>query len=246
MKILITNDDGLYSEGIQILKEKLSKSPQNEVFVIAPDTNRSAVSHGITLKKTLCIKQEGKNIYTCSGLPVDCILHGLKTIIEKPDIIISGINQGDNLGTDVIYSGTVAAARQGCISKIPSIAVSLVKNGTDWKYEALANFIANNTENLIKLCKPGYFISINGISANRYEGYLFTELSERIYNTQYKKLEMSDKCFFSTEETYSVTSLDNNKSDYNAVNKKLISISIIKAMPNVYDYSLLENLNILL
>jgi len=126
MKILISNDDGVRATGINFLNEELSLN--HETFVVAPDKERSSCGHGITLGEPIRLDQIHENIYACSGLPADCILIGVGQLLKnnKPDLIVSGINHGANLGQDRYYSGTMAAAREGVLRGIPSIAVSLV------------------------------------------------------------------------------------------------------------------------
>ena len=112
MKLLLTNDDGIDGEGLQILAQTLKK--EHDVWIIAPDSNRSAVSNGITISRSLNIKQVDEKTFTSSGLPADCVLTGIYSnlIPSNVDMVLSGINRGFNLGTDIVYSGTAAAARQ--------------------------------------------------------------------------------------------------------------------------------------
>jgi 5'-nucleotidase len=128
MRILITNDDGILADGIYALARELEK--YYEVIIIAPETQKSAQSHAITLHKPLIIKEiklEGINsrAYSISGTPADCVRAGMEAIIEnKVDMVVSGINLGYNSGMDIIYSGTVSAAVEASIYNIPSLAVS--------------------------------------------------------------------------------------------------------------------------
>jgi 5'-nucleotidase len=128
MRILITNDDGIYAQGIFVLCQELRDL--GEVTVIAPDRERSAVGHAITISDPLRVWQverEGKFFgYAVNGTPADCVKLAINALLEeKPDILISGINHGPNTGTNVIYSGTVSAATEGTILGIPSVAISL-------------------------------------------------------------------------------------------------------------------------
>jgi 5'-nucleotidase len=127
MRILLTNDDGIHAPGLYALWQELSR--QHEVTVVAPDRERSAVSHSITLDKPLRIDEQrinGAIFHAVTGKPADCVKLGLKLLFKKPpDLVISGINRGSNTGINVIYSGTVAAAAEGMVSGIPSMAVSL-------------------------------------------------------------------------------------------------------------------------
>jgi len=190
MNLLLANDDGFTAEGLQLLAKKLSL--KNKVYIIAPDSNRSAVSHHITLTQELKLIRVDENIYSCSGFPVDCVTIGLESSLlgVKIDGIVSGINRGANMGTDIIYSGTCAVARQGVLNGIPSIAVSVeFQNPKDreevLKYEAMADFVANNLTKLLKLAKtevPRAFINLNALSLDSYKGVKFCrELCVRNY-----------------------------------------------------------------
>ena len=123
MRILVTNDDGIHSPGLTALAKALSRV--GEVWVVAPDRERTAVAHALTLHKPLRVHQCGTRIYAVNGTPVDCVnLAVLKVMPAPPDLLVSGINKGVNLGDDVLYSGTVSAAMEGTILGVPSMAVS--------------------------------------------------------------------------------------------------------------------------
>jgi 5'-nucleotidase len=123
MRILVTNDDGISSAGLTVLAEALGKL--GEVWVVAPDRERTAVAHAVTLHKPLRVHRQAKRRFTVNGTPVDCVNLALQSILPAPpQLLVSGINKGVNLGDDVLYSGTVSAAVEGTILGIPSIAVS--------------------------------------------------------------------------------------------------------------------------
>lgn len=125
MKILVSNDDGYLATGINVLTEALEAVA--DVVVVAPDRNRSAASNSLTLESPLRVKKTGDNRYNVNGTPSDCVHLALTGLLEEePDLVVSGINHGANLGDDVIYSGTVAAAVEGRFLGLPTIAVSLV------------------------------------------------------------------------------------------------------------------------
>ncbi len=125
MRILLSNDDGVHAPGLKILYDELKKL--GTVKVVAPLEEKSTTGHSLTLHKPLRIIQTQKDFYGVSGSPADCVYLGLKHVMagKFPDIVVSGINRGANLGQDVYYSGTVSAAREACILGIPSYAVSL-------------------------------------------------------------------------------------------------------------------------
>lgn len=144
MKILLTNDDGVLAEGIRILAKELQK--EHEVIIIAPDKERSAQSHSITLFKPLVIKEvklegiEGK-VYSVAGTPADCVRAGIEALAKDSiDFVCSGINRGLNSGMDILYSGTVSAAIEASVYKIPSIAVSAELKETKINYDIAAKY----------------------------------------------------------------------------------------------------------
>jgi len=138
MKILITNDDGIFSEGIKALAESLSSL--GEVWVVAPDGERNAISHALTLHRPLRIVDFSRHHYAVNGTPSDCVNIGVNFLLkEKPGLIASGINRGGNLGDDINYSGTVAAAVEGTLMGIPSFAISLAAE-KDFQFRPAADF----------------------------------------------------------------------------------------------------------
>ena len=131
MKLLVSNDDGIFSPGIRTLANTLAAAG-HQVTVVCPDRERSATGHGLTMHKPIRAEEIESvfatpiKAWACSGTPADCVKLALDALLETPpDIVLSGINQGANLGTDVLYSGTVSAAMEGVLENIPSIALSL-------------------------------------------------------------------------------------------------------------------------
>src|SRR5215210_5532087 len=129
MKVLLTNDDGIHAEGLQAMRRALLDTPGVELAVIAPDANRSATARSITTRRPLEVEEvqfdDGTVGYATDGTPVDCVrLASLGLVGNQPELIVSGINHGSNLGDDITYSGTVAAALEGVVLGIPGIAVS--------------------------------------------------------------------------------------------------------------------------
>lgn len=147
MIILLTNDDGVHADGLQSIRRELEKDPEVELYVVAPESERSAASHAITLHKPLYVNQisvDGSQVpmWSTNGTPADCTKAGVLALVGKtPHLVISGINRGSNLGTDVLYSGTVSAAFEGAILGVPSIAVSLA-GIEDLDYSFAARFTA--------------------------------------------------------------------------------------------------------
>src|SRR5262244_3516551 len=134
-KILITNDDGYFSEGIAALTQALEAI--GEVTVVAPASEQSATAHSLTLTRPLRVRQIAERRYSVDGTPTDCVLLALTKILPvRPDIVVSGINHGANLGDDVSYSGTVAGAFEAAIFNLPGIAVSLTAREGDFTHAA--------------------------------------------------------------------------------------------------------------
>ena len=124
MRILVTNDDGVYAPGLEVA-ERIARKLSNDVWVIAPESEQSGAAHKLTLSDPLRLREIDERRFAVKGTPTDCVIMGLKVVIgEKPDLVISGVNRGQNLADDVTYSGTVAGAMEGTLLGIPSIALS--------------------------------------------------------------------------------------------------------------------------
>jgi 5'-nucleotidase len=131
MHILLSNDDGYFAPGLAVLAETLA--PFATVTVVAPERDRSGASNSLTLDRPLNVRRASSGFFYVNGTPTDCVHLAVTGLLDKlPDIVISGINDGANMGDDTIYSGTVAAATEGFLLGIPSLAVSLVANGKDY------------------------------------------------------------------------------------------------------------------
>ena len=130
-RILISNDDGIDAIGIRILRDIASRL-SDDVWVIAPDGNRSGMSRAITLRRDVVIAPQGDKAFSCSGTPSDCVIMGMSRVLDsKPDLVLSGINAGMNAADDVLYSGTIAAAMEGALMGVPAIALSQRNGGIE-------------------------------------------------------------------------------------------------------------------
>lgn len=240
MNILLTNDDGFGSQGLMELYEELSKD--HNVFILAPSGNRSAVSHCITMHKSLELEKKDCNMYTCSGYPADCTITALRSSLfpVKFDVVISGINRGANLGTDIVYSGTCAGARQAVMYGIPGIAVSVEKDSHDekeYQYTAMAVFIKENLDMLISQTSvevPYLFCNVNGLSCENYKGMeVSSSLSVRSYFDDILIKEENGKILTvfcpASPETKTC-----NGSDYDIISRGCISVSSVYAEPLVF------------
>ncbi len=183
MLILLTNDDGIHSEGLTALRERLLK--EHNVYVLAPERERTCVGHAITLHKPLRIKEVGDQMFSSNGTPADCILLGLKVVLpKKPDFVISGINKGANMGQDVNYSGTVAAAKEGAFQGISSLAVSVCAR-TGFHFADAAAY----TEEILDMLEGDVFkgkvflnVNIPNVPHDNIKGFMVTRLGKRVYN----------------------------------------------------------------
>lgn len=160
MRFLLSNDDGVFAEGLRAMREGLLKI--GEVVVVAPDRDRSGASNSLTLDRPLRVHQLEPDIYRVDGTPTDCVHLALTGLLEQmPDMVISGINHGANLGDDVLYSGTVAAAMEGRILGRPSIAVSINSSDPDYLSTAV-NYVTRLIELLnVRMLPGGMIFNVN-------------------------------------------------------------------------------------
>src|SRR6516164_8920631 len=125
MRILLTNDDGIYAPGLAVLEE-IAQSLSDDVWIVAPETDQSGVSHSLSLNDPLRLREIDTRRFAVKGTPTDCVIMGVRHIIEEgpPDLVLTGVNRGQNAAEDVTYSGTIAGAMEGTILGIPSFALS--------------------------------------------------------------------------------------------------------------------------
>jgi 5'-nucleotidase len=195
MRVLLTNDDGIDAEGLQRLRAALLQTPGVDLAVIAPDGNRSAIGRGITTRRALSVERvdfgDGTCGYATDGTPVDCVRLAGLGLVEgwSPDLVVAGINHGANLGDDVTYSGTVAAAMEGIVLGLPAIAVSQQSQkremdfrlGLDFVFDEAARFTARVVEELEHVpLPPSTLLNIN-VPAGDASGVEVARLGKRIY-----------------------------------------------------------------
>lgn len=185
MKILITNDDGIQAAGLKALVDALS--PEHDVYIAAPEFQQSAKSHSLTMHDIIHVNRTSHYPlataeWAISGTPADCVKIGMAKFTEVAfDLLLSGINNGPNLGIDVIYSGTVAAALEGSFHGIPSFALSHYSGSKTGFYNAAA-FVRDNLERLLEAFEwNGNAVNINFPPADHYEGVAFCNLGNMIY-----------------------------------------------------------------
>ena len=246
MNILLTNDDGIYAPGLWALYKALSD--QHAVTVIAPDRERSAVGHGITLSapiraEWICVNNAHSG-YGVSGTPVDCIKLGILELLKgPPDMVVSGINAGENAGVNINYSGTVAAAKEATLYGIPSLSVSMTGHAPA-HYDEAAVFIAGLAETVMQKGLPaGSFLNVNypdmpsanvaGICINRQA----TDMLEEYFE---KRVDPRNRSYY-WHGAVSGNFLIDPQTDAYAVSNQYISITPIKC--DMTDFDLFDDLN---
>jgi 5'/3'-nucleotidase len=195
LRVLLTNDDGIHAEGLQTLRRALAALEDVELAVIAPDANMSATARSITTRRPLWVTEvpfeDGSRGYSCDGTPVDCVRLASLGLVEgfEPDLVVAGINHGSNLGDDITYSGTVAAALEGIVLGVPGIAVSQQSQaremdfrlGDAFDFEVAAAFTARVIDRLDDVPLPdGTLLNIN-VPAGDADAVEVSRLGKRIY-----------------------------------------------------------------
>ncbi|MDE2292006.1 MAG: 5'/3'-nucleotidase SurE [Elusimicrobia bacterium] len=183
-RILVVNDDGLHGDGLEPLRAALA--PLGNVTVLVPERERSAASHCLTLHKPLRLRLARPGIHTLNGTPADCARFGILHMLRpRCDLVVSGINRGHNLGQDVVYSGTVAAAMEGTLLGVPSLAVSQGLRRGRADYQAAASFAALLAKRVLRGGLPrGVCLNVNvpPRPAERLKGWKAARLGERVYD----------------------------------------------------------------
>ena len=182
MNILVTNDDGIHSEGLKALEGVLAGL--GTVYVVAPDRERSAAGHSLTLHHPLRLEEISENRYSLDGTPTDCVNLAVNGLLDvRPHIVVSGINKGANLGDDITYSGTVAAAMEGTLLGIPSIAVSL-DSKSDFNFDAAADAAVRIVNIVAQKGMPAdtlLNINVPNVPEKKLKGWKVTRQGKRIY-----------------------------------------------------------------
>lgn len=192
MHFLVTNDDGVFAEGLAALVRELRKIAK--VTVVAPDRERSAVGHALTFFDPIRIQkireEKRVKVYSCDGTPSDCVLLGIYSLMEeRPDLVVSGINKGGNLGDDITYSGTVSAAMEGIIHGVPSFAIS-VASFQDVRFDAAARWARIIAGQIMREgLPPRTFLNVNvpNLPAEEIKGFSITRQGRSIYEQRVLK-----------------------------------------------------------
>lgn len=212
MKILITNDDGIQSEGLQLLCRRLAE--KHEVYVVAPDGQRSATSHCANFYKRIYVKKidnfhNATQAYSCTGSPADCVKFA-ESVLKIPfDVLISGPNNGENTGNAILYSGTIGAAEEGVLCGYKSIALSRL--GRDGSYESTVDFLAEHLPQLLEYTFENTLLNVNvpDLPKNMIKGVrVARESVSKLYEDYMEKQTDEEDCWISTGFRVELTDKD--------------------------------------
>lgn len=239
MKILLTNDDGIQAPGLAALAEVLSV--ENDLTIVAPDVERSGVSHGLTISRPVFVSETlvaDRKGFAVSGLPADCVKLGIDKLVKsRPDLVVSGINRGANTGVNVFYSGTVAAAMEATFADIPAIAVS-IDSFAPVDYISSAQFVANLVRSFHNQKLPGSImlnINIPDLPESRIQGVRLTRQSRSSFKDHYIRRETPNGKPYYWLDGDAPEQIDDESLDECALAKGWISITPLSA-----DFNLTE------
>jgi len=238
-RILVTNDDGVYSEGIRALADALS--PLGEVIVVAPLAEASAIGHALTLRRPLRVETIGERIYAVDGTPTDCVNIAIASVLRAmPDLVVSGINKGWNLGDDVTYSGTVSGAFEAALLGPPGIAVSLQNTGKGFDFSEAARGARTIAQAVLEKGIPARtFLNIN-VPAGRTKGFRVTAQAKRNHITKIdERTDPRGQRYFWIEEGQNNWE-PHDRSDFQAVRDGYISVTPLQ--PDLTAYSVIPSI----
>ena len=241
-RILVTNDDGVHSEGIHALADALRCL--GEVTVVAPHIEASAIGHALTLRRPLRLEQLRQNVYEVDGTPTDCVnVAFTKLFPTPPDLVVSGINKGLNIGDDVTYSGTVSGAMEAALLGVPGIAVSLARTNGQYDFSHAANAAATVAALILREgLAPRTFLSIN-VPTGKPNGLKLTVQGKRNHVTIVdERTDPRGKQYYWIEEGQNDWE-PHDRSDFQAVHDGFISVTPLQ--PDMTDYEALERLETL-
>jgi len=233
-RILVTNDDGVHSEGIKALADALA--PLGEVTIVAPIQEASAIGHALTLRRPLRIDIVAPTTFAVDGTPTDCINIAITHVMRgKPDLIVSGINKGWNLGDDVTYSGTVAGALEGALLGIPSIAVSAQRVRDDCEFGPAATAAARVAAAVFEHGMPKFTLLNINVPKGPNKGFRVTVQAKRNHVTMVtERTDPRHKAYYWIEEGENQWE-PHDRSDYQAVRDGYISLTPLQPDMTAYD-----------
>ena len=238
--ILLTNDDGYDAAGLQALYKAIKKD--YSVMVVAPSTQQSGASHSLTLRKPIRVEKLHENFYIVGGTPTDCVLRAYHDLIGmKIDLVVSGINHGPNMGSDVFYSGTVAAALQGASMGIRSLAISIAVDATvdfgnavKYSRELIGRVLAWDREDII--------LNVN-VPSGKIKGEKITRMGKRIYKDKVIRDKEKKNVIYSIIDGVLSYRADSD-TDFKAIDKHYVSITPLKL--DLTDYEMMKDFETLL
>jgi 5'-nucleotidase len=245
-RILVTNDDGVRSEGLHVLADALRHL--GEVTIVAPQVEASAIGHALTLRRPLRLEPLGEQFYEVDGTPTDCVNIAITQLYKPrkgmPDLVVSGINKGYNLGDDVTYSGTVAGALEGALLGIPSIAVSLERSLDTYDFGPAAAAAATVAEQVLPHgLSARRFLNIN-VPSGQPKGVRITFQAKRNHVTVVsERLDPRNKPYYWIEEGEDAWE-PHDRSDYQAVKDGYVSVTPLQ--PDLTDYDAMADIAALL
>src|SRR6187455_55424 len=233
-RILVTNDDGVHSPGIRLLAETLA--PFGDVTVVAPIQEASAIGHALTLRRPLRIDTIGPNVFAVDGTPTDCVNLAITHVLKgKPDLIVSGINKGWNLGDDVTYSGTVSGALEGALLGIPSIAVSTQRVRDECEFGPSASAAALAAAAVLERGLPKFTLLNINVPMGRNKGFRVTVQARRNHVTVVsERMDPRHRAYYWIEEGENHWEFQDH-SDYQAVSDGYVSITPLQPDMTAHD-----------
>src|SRR6187455_3812728 len=243
-RILVTNDDGVHSPGIRLLAETLA--PFGDVTVVAPIQEASAIGHALTLRRPLRIDAIGANVFAIDGTPTDCVNIAITHVLKgKPDLIVSGINKGWNLGGDVTYSGTVSGALEGALLGIPSIAVSTQRVRDECEFGPATSAAVLAAAAVLERGLPKFTLLNINVPMGRNKGFRVTVQARRNHVTVVsERMDPRHKAYYWIEEGENHWEFQDH-SDYQAVSDGYVSVTPLQpdmTAHSAFDY--LEGLSL--
>ncbi|HEY7535743.1 MAG TPA: 5'/3'-nucleotidase SurE [Thermodesulfobacteriota bacterium] len=242
IRILVSNDDGINSAGLDTLADILKTI--GDVFVIAPDREQSAASHALNLHRPLRVETISEKIYSVDGTPTDCVNLAVNGLLKdkKPDLIVSGINKGENVGDDITYSGTVSAAMEGTLLGIPSIAISLAGRN-DFHFDTASYYALLIVKYILRKGLPeGTLLNVNipNLPKEKIKGINVTRQGKRVYGEPIvENIDPRGRKYYWIGGN-ELSFLDIENSDINAVHNGYVSLTPIKL--DLTDYNFLDRL----
>jgi 5'-nucleotidase len=241
-RILVTNDDGVHSDGLHVLADALR--PLGDIIVVAPHIEASAIGHALTLRRPLRLEQLRPGVYEVDGTPTDCVNIAFTKLFDAPpDLVVSGINKGLNIGDDVTYSGTVSGAMEASLLGVPGIAVSLARTSASYDFSHAAAAAATIAGLVLRVgLAPRTFLSIN-VPTGAPKGFKLTVQGKRNHITIVdERCDPRGRAYYWIEEGQNDWE-PHDRSDFQAVHDGYVSVTPLQ--PDMTDYTALERLETL-